>query len=284
MKQKAFTLIELLVVIAIIGVIASIVLVNLSGTREKARVAKSLRFNQSINHVLGAHAVGIWSFDILTNNNTPDTSGYGNYGAVYNPLYSPSLSEGIIGQSLRFNGIVDQYIITGSSLKYNFSDSTTLSFWMKVYSLPSNFPGPLRYGFGGTNGWIFYCSNPYWRCYFKIGNNNIDPTQDGYGGPTQIVADIWYYIVFTYDKENQKFKRFIDGELKQTVDTSNITMPNMNNLNYPLRIGVADGFLSFDGLIDEVRIYNLALTETQIQKHYAEGLRRYKITKNNLYF
>jgi general secretion pathway protein G len=41
MKRKSFTLIELLVVIAIIGLLSSIVLVSLSGTRQKAKITKA---------------------------------------------------------------------------------------------------------------------------------------------------------------------------------------------------------------------------------------------------
>lgn len=46
-KSKGFTLIELLVVIAIIGILATVLLVNLAGTRNSARsAAAKLEMNQ----------------------------------------------------------------------------------------------------------------------------------------------------------------------------------------------------------------------------------------------
>jgi prepilin-type N-terminal cleavage/methylation domain-containing protein len=53
-KQKAFTLIELLIVIAIIGILASIVLVSLSGARTKAQLTDIQSFGRQITKALMA--------------------------------------------------------------------------------------------------------------------------------------------------------------------------------------------------------------------------------------
>ena len=63
MHSLGFTLIELLVVIAIIGMLASIVLVSLRSSQDKARVARGLQFSQSVYHAIGVDATGIWRFD-----------------------------------------------------------------------------------------------------------------------------------------------------------------------------------------------------------------------------
>ncbi len=55
-KQKSFTLIELLVVIAVIGLLSSIVLVQLGPVRERARVAKT----QSIVTQVGKAVLLYW--------------------------------------------------------------------------------------------------------------------------------------------------------------------------------------------------------------------------------
>ena len=124
MNRKAFTLIELLVVIAIIGVIASIVSVNLSGAREKARTAKGLQFGQSINHSLGAYAKGVWSFDRY-DDAIIDISGFGNHCTVNG---NPTSTEGRIRNALYFDG--NDYLDCGNSVGSDLSQ-ITIEAWVK---------------------------------------------------------------------------------------------------------------------------------------------------------
>lgn len=73
-----------------------------------------------------------------------------------------------------------------------------------------------------------------------------------------------------YNNRNMYF--YADGKL---IGTSyfNSTIFGYSNTLY---IG-AIGNYPFNGTIDEVRIYNTALTAAEIQKHYAEGARAHGI-------
>ena len=86
--HKSFTIIELLVVIAIIGLLASVVLVSMSGVREKARIANALEFSQSVDFALGAYAVGWWDFDEGSGAMAGDKSEYSNNGTINGAVYT----------------------------------------------------------------------------------------------------------------------------------------------------------------------------------------------------
>jgi bacillopeptidase F (M6 metalloprotease family) len=79
-------------------------------------------------------------------------------------------------------------------------------------------------------------------------------------GTAALPLNAWSHIASTYDGKNQRF--FLNGtQVKVTTITG--SLPNTAN---PLRIGGnAIWGEYFSGLIDEVRVYNRALSESELK-------------------
>ncbi|MDO8436084.1 MAG: LamG-like jellyroll fold domain-containing protein [bacterium] len=279
MRKKAFTLIELLVVIAIIGLLASIVLVYLKGTREKARIAKALDFSQTINHVIGAYAVGIWRFDEGSGTIASDSSGYGNNGIISGATFT----DGILGKALSFNGAANVRVIFPNNAKGQGSGvfipqgNLTFEMWFKTTASFGGLQVVTGTNFGGG------CDRVIW---FSGGVLNFNVWSEvNFAGTKSVNDGKWHHLVYVLDK-NWGFKAYIDGKLYVNTQTpttncgvgcSGFDWADTYNVGTGMGCrGGADGG-NFNGLIDEVRIYNSALGITEIQKHYAEGTVRHEI-------
>lgn len=111
--------------------LASIVLVSLSGARDKARIAVGFQFSSSVHHALGTYTVGIWDFDDSTAN---DTSGNDNNGTLANgPLFRCTEDDTPSGNgcALEFDGSTN-YIAIANDNSLNFGTGNfTLSVWVK---------------------------------------------------------------------------------------------------------------------------------------------------------
>lgn len=269
MKQKAFTLIELLVVIAIIGIISSIVLVNLSDSREKATIARGLQFYNSLNNGLGAYAVGVWNFE----NNANDASGYNNNCLKRlsgTPVYVNSVVLGL-GKAINYPSATSYYFDCGKN-DMLFPSEITMEGWAKADYLDNNSRGIV------TNKW----SSALGICIFMhqsfIGAN-IGGGLLVDGKPPE--TGTWHHVVVTHDVQNNN-NLYVDGKLVGSLNrdfsynaTDNHTaigvftiyevsgQPTVSNL--------------FRGDIDQARIYNVALTAYEVRKHYAEGVIKYKL-------
>lgn len=91
----------------------------------------------------------------------------------------------------------------------------------------------------------------------------------------------WYHIIGTYDGESGLMTLYVDGKPagQKNVGKGNITLSKKNikigqgkprRPIKPVRANTFKGTFSFDGLIDEVKIYNNALTASEVAKLYEE--------------
>jgi len=256
MKNKAFTLVELLVVVAILGLLASIVFVSLSGARDKAKIAAGLQFESSVHHALGAYAVGIWDFDDQTAN---DTSGNNNNGTINGATFTTD-TPSKKGYAMSFDG--NDYVEILDNTSIDISGNLTISTWLK-------FPA------GGEFALISKISNIYdagnwaiiigWgdKIALRFGSVNSDLSNDGK----------WHQVVGVHQGTTAYL--YVDGKLIKTQATGAVSANNYN-----LYFGRAnDGSGGYIGLIDNVRVYDQALSESQIKQLYVEGVGSHK---NNL--
>ena len=263
MKNKSFTLIELLVVIAIIGLLASIVIVNLTGTRSKANIARGLQFSQSVHHALGAYAVGVWSFDEGSGTTAFDASGYGNNGTINGASYITDTPSNT-GYALSFDG-VDDYVGIGVGTDYFPLPLFSICAWAKT---PGLAPGMTTNGIISlTYGLIFRLSG---SGLFQTSIDNGVDTIVSLTAPGNLADNQFHHLCLTFD--GTKRYMFIDGtEAINVVTTWTGTTRWPTN---PCVIGHDVNYTiqrRFNGLIDEVRIYREALAVGQIQQLYAAG-------------
>ena len=200
--------------------------------------------------------VGYWGFD----GNAQDYSGNGNHGTVNGATLTADRS-GNIGKAFDFDGVNDNIVVANSS-----------SFQTNIWTISSWF----KTGFLGYNRITSKDaqSNPYNDMSLIILNGQLYISSSANGqlnNPqplcTQFVADnLWHHVVAI--RANSTFQIFIDGFLCTNVKD------NMGNLinNNPLYIGSPRPYPSqyFNGKLDDIGIWNRALTQQEITALYME--------------
>ena len=166
--------------------------------------------------------------------------------------------SGYIGEGAIFNGSSSK-IDTGDSIIS--TGAFSASFWTKLDTLPS----------ASSPAFVSNNSNTG-NVGFEVGINYITDKVHFYFGAgsvivnsnSALVANTWYHIACTYDGTN--LKMYIDGNLQTQTSTGTLSAATNN-----LHIGKAAAFARYiDGKIDEVRIYDKALSSSEVTTLYTE--------------
>lgn len=201
-----------------------------------------------------------------------DISGYSNDANVYNGV--AYVREG--GGSWSFDG-VDDSVFT-SSIDLSNTNQCSISFWFKTNKLSGvMILGEFSSNFNSFNGAIAIYMNESGSGIIDYGNHtslgyNIIKTTKSYND------NKWHHIVCTNDKllGAAQNKMYVDGELDYVQHTSFTYITTGNFGNFPLYIGSrGNNSLFYSGNISDFKLYNRALTTTEISTIYQASKSKY---------
>jgi len=214
----------------------------------------------------------LWlTFDEGSGNIAYDYSGNGNNGILLDVNTTnadgntpPSWVDGKFGKAISFDG-TDDYVVIGNSSLFN-SQSFTALLWLN-YSGDEGNETAIQKGtsadgewgilkFASTNGnqilaYIYNSTNDY----FELQSGIVPETNK------------WYYVALSFNGSEAKL--YMDGVLNVPNSTGSGRKITIHNLT----IGGTSDLVNFwNGTIDEVRIYDKALSDEEILSHYQQPL------------
>ena len=208
--------------------------------------------------------VGAWLFNEGSGNTAKDSSGKSNHGKLMN---NPKWVKGKFGQALEFDGADDCVDCGNDSSLAPGSGSYSVEAWFKT----SDAKHQDIFNHGDTNDQQFLELNDgkLRAIICDIDNDFVQIITPTTG---EFDDGLWHHVAMVYTASTHTLELFADSVSKGTDTNKNVgsMTPTAN-----LQIGMMNNARYFKGLIDEVVIFNVALTEADIKsmtKGYVSAL------------
>lgn len=194
--------------------------------------------------------VGAWSFNAGSGATAADSSGSGNNGTISGAAWT----GGIFGGGLLFDGIND-WVTVNDATSLDLTNGMTLEAWVRPAAVNTWRNVIMKEQTNGLS-YALYSSNDVG---VPEGNVNVGGDRATQAG-SALALNAWSHLATTYD--GTLLKLYVNGSLAATQSAPGTIATTAN----PLRFGGnADFGEFFQGVIDEVRIYNRPLSEGEIQ-------------------
>ena len=200
----------------------------------------------------------LWHFNEAVGNKTYDASGNVNDGIIYGANWT----EGIVDNAMKFDGIDDYVVIEKHPLEG--ISTFTIGAWIR----PENV----------STSQVIISNEVDGEMYINIETNGtlsfwvrLTGPQTWYIVYTQIVnQDQWYYVSATFENATDTQKIYLNGVLNEQKTASSDGSYNLTQTGSSRNIHIGSDFVgttNYEGIVDEVAIYNRSLNASEIQAH-----------------
>ena len=209
------------------------------------------------------NTVAVWLFEEGSGKIVRDASGNGHDGE-----FSGSLKwvKAKFGTGLEFPGDSGGYIVVDSTNKLEL-ETLSIEAWVKVKEPTGKWQGILCKQEAG-------CTDRNYGIWVQVDQKVLHAEIGANGtcafnmnGTREITDNIWHHLAFTFDGDMGRL--YVDGQLETEK-------PNTNSFqsNAPITIGVpnVDNKNGLLGVIEEIRISNIARTQNEIKEAMNVGL------------
>jgi large repetitive protein len=172
---------------------------------------------------------------------------------------SPTFASGKDGQAIVLNG-TSQYATVPNDVSLNITNAITLAAWVKPEKVGTQYIIKKAI-IDGTNGYELSLSNPgkAFVRFNQVASANTNRVDSGTSYPAD--ATTWVHLAATYD--GSTIQIYFNG----TQDGSKPATFTIATNDLVLGIGAeSNGATKFQGAMDEVRVYNRALTPGEIRR------------------
>jgi len=207
----------------------------------------------------GGTLIAHWKFDESSGDVASDASGHGFNGTLINMDPGSDWVTGTHDGALDFDGNNDMVQIPHRP-EFDLSDAYTVSGWFKMRPQDKDDYRSIitkEVNWTDRDWWICVRQNGtlWWKFSSGGAQYSINPTGN-------VADNSWHHFAIIYDGSAQTARLYVDGSVPSGGSLNGV--PAIDVQDEPIKIGSGWSGRYFKGQIDDIRIYNYALTSGEV--------------------
>jgi PKD repeat protein len=233
--------------------------VSLTATGPNGTATKNAAEAISVGVTSATALVAAYGFAEATGTSVRDSSGKGNAGTISGATWT---TAGKYGSALLFNG-TSNWVTIQDSASLDLTSGMTLEAWAYPTETMSGWRTLITKQQADGASYYLYANSDINR----PANGVFTGTEDILNGTAALPANTWTHLAATYDGNYQRL--YVNGVLASSRPQTGAIVASSD----ALRIGGNSIWGEyFRGVIDEVRIYNRALSATEIKSDMSKAV------------